>query len=507
MGKLMPFVCVVALLLPVCAACKSGRGSSSSSQTASNPSSLYSWVGHAEKYSVFKNQASMGRSDGYTGLAISEDWAVRLDGVDYPVLATPISTDGPQSFVNLPYHKGAKIEVRALKDTINTYSVSPLSMKIPSSQAGNSITLTPERPAHICVLINGSEKTPLFISCFPEIPKPAGDNVKVFSKGLHQISYLDLRSDETIYLETGAVLQALPPDAGELPTIASDWTGRKNYRPFISGQFRKNVKIIGNGIIDTSKLDWHARSPLSLTGCDTVTLQGVTFIGAGSWTVILDRCSNVTVDNVRLFGFRENSDGIDIVNSSNINVSNCLARTGDDAICVKATANPPTPGGKNILVEACTVWNDKVRCLSVAGETKTDISDVTFRDCDIIRSEADWTKELGSCCVIVGDNGTVSNVLFDNIRIEQESEAILNCMILKDQFSSTMQPGKIRNITFRNISAPSGGVLRFLGYDADHRISGITVENLTIGGQKITSADQAGNSLDTNAFADPVVFK
>lgn len=490
----------------ISSAAVASASASSADSKSSEKADLYGWIGRTDNYTAFTGQSTNGRANATKGLAISEDWTVWLDGVEYPVLATPISKDGPQSFVSIPYHAGAKISVQALNRTIASYTVSPLSMQIPSQRNGNTITLMPASEAHICIQANNSKKAPLIISCFSEIPRPAG-NVKVYEKGLHKVSVMDLVSNQTIYLETGAVLEALPPSANEKPTTSVDWAGVKNYRSFIGGWAGKNIAIIGNGVIDTSALDWHARAPLSLSLCNSVTIKGVTFIGAGSWTVILDRCANVTIDNVRIFGFRENSDGIDIVNSQNVTVQNCCIRTGDDAICVKAMQDPPTLGGKNILVEKCMVWNDKVRCLSIAGETKTDISGVTFRDCDIVHSTATWSNALGSLCIIVGDNGIVSDVLYDNIRIEQESEAIFNCMILKDQFSTTAEAGNIRNITFRNITADSVGKLQFLGYDDTHRVSGVTIDNLVFNGERVLSRNQIAAYFITNSFADAICLK
>lgn len=465
---------------------------------------LYSWINHADNYDEFTKQSSDGQANGYTGLVISEDWVVKLDGVQYPVLATPISKDGPHSFVNIPYREGAKIEVQSLRGSIYTYTVSPVSKNIPSVFSGKKIILTPTQPAHICVQKNNSKKAPLTISYFPEIPKPGGENVTVYEKGLHMVSVVDFKNNETIYLETGAVLKALPPSSSEQPTKESDSAGQKKYRAMIKGDNNQNIKIIGNGIIDTSPLDWHARTPLTFAECNTVSLEGITFVGSGSWTILINKCSNVNIDNVRLYGFRENSDGINIVNSNSVTVKNCWIRTGDDAICVKALQSQIN-GFEDFLVEKCMIWNDKVRCFNIGGETKSDISNVTFRNCDIVHSTATWSDRLGTLCVIVNDNGTVSDVLYEDIRIEQESLAAINCII---DDKKNVEAGNIKNIVFRNITISTpGSKLQFLGFDANHRISNITIDNLVIGGNKISSLNQITPFLNTNEFVDEIFIK
>jgi len=44
----------------------------------------------------------------------------------------------------------------------------------------------------------------------------------------------------------------------------------------------------------------------------------------------------VTVKNVKLLGYRANSDGIDICNSRDVTVDGCFIRTLDDLIVVKS---------------------------------------------------------------------------------------------------------------------------------------------------------------------------
>ena len=68
-----------------------------------------------------------------------------------------------------------------------------------------------------------------------------------------------------------------------------------------------------------------------------------------------------------------------------------------------------------IRVSRCAVWNDKVRCFGIAAESRNDITDVRFEDCDVLRSYADWTTELGSLVVYICDRGRVSDITFENI--------------------------------------------------------------------------------------------
>ena len=308
-----------------------------------------------------------------------------------------------------------------------------------------------------------------------------------FKKGLHQLSCYDMLDNTVIYLESGAIVTALPPDESEMPLCESDWAGQKNYRTCLSADRVSHIAVRGRGILDFSLLPWHARNPLVFHRCTDVEVEGVTFVNVPAWTVNISGCKDVTVHNVKLYGYRENSDGIDIVSSTDVHVSDCYIRTGDDAVVIKAMMLPPVCGGKNILVEKCVIWNDKVRCLGITAEVRSDISSVVFRDCDIIRSYADWTQELGSLVVYICDKGTVSDILFDSIRIEHEKKYATNVMITKDFWSKDEQAGRIRNVTFRNITVNSDVPSHVSGFDEDHKASDIVYDTVVIQGKKAES--------------------
>jgi hypothetical protein len=60
----------------------------------------------------------------------------------------------------------------------------------------------------------------------------------------------------------------------------------------------------------------------------------------------------------------------------------------------------------------------------------------------------------------------------------------------------------VQNNTFESAGVKSS---RLQGLDAEHDISGVTFENLTIGGQKCLSAEDAG--LDIRPFVGGVIFR
>lgn len=451
-------------------------------------------IGYAKDEARLEQQGNDAFSPDPDGLVLSRDWQLFVAGEEVPVYAAPITNGGPQSFASLSY-AGESGEVRLIarrKENVTSVAILPQSLAIEAEIDGQEIIIPVNKPCKLIVEANDNTERPLFIMLRAEekgAADPADSKVKYFAPGLHRVSAIELYSGESIYVAGGAVLQLYVPD-DEKPIVVSDWANKPNYVDFITACQAEHIRIHGRGIIDMSMLDWHARKAILLDDCRHVAIEGLTIVGTSHWTVHLSKCVDTSVADLMLIGYRENSDGIDIVNSERVEVSNCLIRTGDDAIAVKAMEKPPALGGRDIYVSDCTVWNDKVRCFGIAGETRTDISNVLFENCDIVHSTAVWTEEVGSLCIVVGDRGTISNIHFKNIRIEEEKQHAMICLIFKDRWSVDQEPGQIKNITFSNISIPAGTSSLLQGADAAHIVDGIHIQGLRVGGKAIEKLEE-----------------
>lgn len=446
------------------------------------------------------------------GVVISSDWRIIADNNEVPVFAVPVTRGGPHSFAGFDYsdslYTPVSVTAFPLGKKVQTVCIAPRSAGIQAEIAEDGIHFVIDQPVHVTITINNEIEQPLTLSVNPpqeQIPAKNDKNVLYYETGIHHVNYLDLQSGCILYLEPGALLIADPPKSTEKAVNENDWAGAKIYRDFIHGEKVTDIQILGRGIFDVSYLDWHNRSLLRFSDCERVSVEGVTFVGAGAWTLTLFRCDHVEINNVKMFSYRENSDGIDIVSSTNVTVRNSFIRTGDDAICLKSMALPPVCGGKNILVEKCVVWNDKVRCMGICCETRNDISDITFRNNDVIRSYADWTKELGALCIIVCDKAVISNVLFEDIRIEHEVHYATTLMIMKDFWSKDQEAGHIKQIHFKNITVDSPVKCYLEGYDPDHRIEDVIYENIIIEGEKISSFND--NHFEWNPYYKNIAIK
>lgn len=465
---------------------------------------MYEFIERAKDYTALAAYGFEPRRETSEYLVISEDYELLIDGTHETVLALPMTNGDIHSFVRRSHEGKAHLKIFFKNYSASEAVVIP-KVDFKLCENDNSIELRLDSPTNVVIIPKralDSEDSfdyhALSISLIPKTETPNENNCcRIFAPGIHEIDFIELTSGKTLFIAEGAVVKALPPKYSEKPRVESDWMQKKVYRPFIDGYKLKNIRITGGGIFDTSALDWHARSMISLHDCENILIEGITLIGAGAWNLTLSMCKNAVVRDIAIFGHRENSDGIDIVSSENVSIERCLVRTGDDAVCVKAMQSPPVTGGKNIDVSDCIVWNDKVRCFGIACETTNDISDVRFRKSTVIRSTAKWTDCLGSLCIIVCDSGKVSDISFEDIYIVKESDCIINCQIRQDEWSSQKEAGYIQNIQLKNIIAPNSSLIRIWGYDAEHLIENIKISRLS------------GNSIriEKNEFAKNVLFE
>ena len=440
------------------------------------------------------------------GLFISNDWEVIVDGQIVSIYCTPVTRGGPHSFGRVDLCEGVRrsVVIKAKRRKVSSVLVAPKHLDVKVCLNDEEIKFEMDRECHLTFTINEDIDCPLTLSFLKPIPSP-NQSCKVIKAGIYDFDYYDFSDDEIIYLEEGAILRAMPHEPTEQPICEKDWAGRVNYRKCLAGDQKRNITILGYGIIDFSRLDWHERNTLSFTDCENLHIEGITLVNAGSWNLALMRCNQVEISRVRIFGYRENSDGIDIVSSRNVQVHDCFLRTGDDAIAVKAMCPPPVCGGRNIRCYRNVVWNDKVRCFGIAAESQNNITDVQFTDSDVIRSYADWTHELGSLVVYICDRAHVSNILFENIRIEHEKKYACNVLIQKDFWSNDPQAGHIDGVTFRNIDLAYSVASSIKGYNDEHKCCNIKFENYRIAGNISKSVEEA--KIQIGEFAEDVTVK
>ena len=350
---------------------------------------------------------------------------------------------------------------------------------------GNRVRFTLAQPRHLTLEINGNWVGSLHLFANPpenDAPRPDDADVIYYGPGIHEVDGVRVSSGKTVYIAGGAVVRG---------TTKPGTRGGSAF--LLEGT---NITFRGRGIIDGGLCPTHTRHLLSVHGTNIV-VEGVILRDSSTWTVPIRRSENVRINNLKLIGYRANSDGIDICNSRNVDVSGCFIRTLDDLVVVKTDKGQGE--ARHIAVYDCVLWNEVAHALSVGAELRENVDDVRFSNCDVIHDKGrEWTLRVFHC-----DSARISNVVFETLRIE-ETRRFMSLWIGSFVWTRDAERGHIEDVTFRNIQATGNQPrVEFKGFDAAHAINGVTCDRVLINGQPLKPSDIKTNDAVQNVRVSP----
>ncbi len=96
---------------------------------------------------------------------------------------------------------------------------------------------------------------------------------------------------------------------------------------------------------------------LHFVDCSDVLLSDSLYLNSPSWTIWLSGCVRVTVRGIRIDGDQKmiNNDGIDIDSCKDVSISDCMIRTADDCLVIRAMSRGDEC--RDLVCENVTVTN------------------------------------------------------------------------------------------------------------------------------------------------------
>jgi len=380
------------------------------------------------------------------------------------------------------------------KRPFKSVAIRPTSYSIKPIVEDQKITFQMSQPRQITVELDGFHYAlHLFASPIEEdIPDQDDPDVLYFGPGVHRPGRIILEAGQTVYIAGGAVVHTSIRAAGV-----------------------SNISVLGRGIVDTSTFErQEGGGGVALHDCENIKIDGVIFRDPNVWTVTPRGCRNIAISNIKLIGlWRYNADGIDIVNCQNVTIDKCFVRSFDDGIVIKGLKGTGDQPVQNVVVTDCVIWCDWGRALEIGAETVApEISGLVFRNCDIIRTDQ------VAIDIQHGDRARIRDILFEDIRLEiddvsqrpqyQNSDdekygfadddtfcpRFLVLEIKKTNYSQDTERGSMKDIRVKNVTitgrlAPESHIY---GYDAQHKVENVVIENLRINGKLITNAEEGG---------------
>jgi len=409
---------------------------------------------------------------------LSTEYHVTVDGkkvdlytarvLDPPFADKQWDFGGNYSFASFDLRGSAEVRITSTRDLRNVVlrpSTPQTSFRV---EQDGTLVIRLTGPTKLSIEPDG-KKGPLLLFANPieEFhPKAGAPGVVYFGPGIHKPGRIELTSNQTLYLAGGAVVKSAVIAEGN------------------------NIKICGHGILDGSDWKWQKgpnRHMVALSGND-IEISGITIRGSWGWTVVPRNSQHVTIRNVKLCNSRvQNDDGIDPCNSKDVLITDCFIRTDDDCIAAKGLKNlGPESNVERIVVENCILWSDRARILLLGHECRADfMREIAIRNIDIIHFR------LTPLLLEPGEDMRLEDITLENIRIDADGQkSLVRLQPVVNQYMSKKVPGKIQNITLKNISVlgkPGDTKIEINGADPDHAVRGVQVENLTILEQRITA--------------------
>jgi polygalacturonase len=341
---------------------------------------------------------------------------------------------------------------------------------------------------------------------------PRGGTV-VVPAGVFVTGGVELRSNITLHLAGGAVLRGstrlqdyrrFDPDiAARIVDNPDDQ--RLGDRGLLSGVGVENVTIDGTGTIDGSGAAFWgdtANRPtfsLDLSGCRNVRMRDVTFMDPATYHIRMSNCDDVVIDGVTIRApmLAPNSDGLQIRDSADVRIANCLIETGDDAIVLKS---------RERFVERVTITNCRITSDDAAIKFGTG-SRLGVRDVSV--SNVIVTNSRYGVALFMQDGGVYENVRFADMNIETGGRhaRAYPIMLDVDTRGSAGELGTIRNVTFDGLDIRTAGNI-LIGGQANAPIRDLTLSNIRMRVSEgtdlaATAGKPRGNrSLPRSALAD-----
>ncbi len=307
--------------------------------------------------------------------------------------------------------------------------------------------------------------------------------IVIVPSGEYLLGQIELRSNMEFYLAPGAVLRASAALADFPAQKAIDDNG--NHRPFIFGANISNLEISGLGVIDGSgPAYWgkedrdRIRFGLIVQGCNNVKIRDISIRDTPMFLMGVMDCDNVVIDGVTLTAPADspNTDGLQVIDSHDVRISNCLISVGDDGIVPKMRKRMI----ERLQVNNCRITSDD-GAIKFGTRSSSGMRDSLFTNLTI-------TNSRYGIAMFMIHGGIYENIRFDNIRIATGGRHPRHYPIFIDidaradspadqETQQNRPPGRIHGVTFDGIDISTGGNVLIAGHPKSP-VTDLSIRNL-----------------------------
>ena len=373
-----------------------------------------------------------------------------------------------------------------------------------------------------------------------------GGGTVLVPPGIFMTGTIHLKSNINLYLESGATIKG-SPDLKDYENFQRPGFDTVQYGMLFTYQ-AENVSITGRGAIDgneevffdwkvAKKIEWgytkgtrqkenyrkvsegigdgpvtpllRPRQTVIFAQCKNVLVENILITRSPFWTLHLADCDGVIIKGVKIWNSLEtpNSDGLHMTSCSNVLVSDCDIRAGDDAIAITGFGyHYELPGyynlrhsAGNINITNCNLQS-RSSGLRIGYEDQNSLRNINVSNVNITNSN----RGIG---IFVRDSGSVENITISQVNIETRLHTgdwwgngePIHISAIRGKPGITL--GHIKNVTLRNINCKSENGILIYGTD-ENIIEDVRLENVCL---KITDSkmnEVAGGNIDLRGCLD-----
>jgi hypothetical protein len=423
-----------------------------------------------------------------------------------------------------------------LSTSFDSFTVSPKSRNISATKSGNTITFT-SAPNYLILQFDTQELLFILIDSAEMNPPKLGDadvksimdysvdatgatlmtskiqsainaasgatqNILYFPPGKYLVGEIWPKSNMTIYLAGGAILQGssntsdFNTGSGGL-TVENDSHGLMHFLNVTNTQLLGRGVIDGNGVALRTSVGAGGAGATGATGAalintvkidasTNILIDGITSRDSSFWNTLIYESNMVTIQNYKVINQRpitttyNQTDGVDFDATTMGTLTNAFLYTGDDNMATKCelNANQNTNG---ILHQHVVTYSNSGACKIGTKTGGTVMNGIVWDDIDVVKA--------GRAMAVDGyDTAVVQNTIWENIRVEA---ADTNLIDIDEDMPPTWRTAANLTVTnsstFQNVTSAVNALVSLHGKSSTVDINGVHFIGLTVAGQSITS--------------------
>ncbi|WP_438032541.1 glycosyl hydrolase family 28 protein [Sorangium sp. So ce204] len=337
----------------------------------------------------------------------------------------------------------------------------------------------------------------------------SAQNILYVPPGRYKTGELWLKSDMTLYLAAGAILD------GSTSTGDYNRTGAPAVENTSHGVVHmnkvSNTKILGRGVIDGNGSRIRGTdndtpsfkiNTLRIDDSTDVLVDGIVVRDPVFWNTLIFDSDRVTIQNFKVINRRptttayNQTDGVDFDCSTNGKLYNAFIYSGDDSMSPKREEEGKLDT-KGILYEKVVAYSNSAATKIGTKTYGQLIEDITFKDIDVVKAG----RALG---INADDTAVIQNITWQDVRIETVDDKIID---FEEDATATWRnaPNRatVKEVFINNVASAVNKQIYIHGKSSTVNFNGIHFDNFTIQGNKVTSR----NGWNVNQYVSNITFK